>query len=538
EVLVDVIDDYVAAWGSFDLLSCRANEARELSAAALQLRARCLERSLRKISYFLAETRSSPPFSATPEAARGLTSIAECQDDDALLSRTPTPDYDPVVGDALSDAIGRAYVNKTVGNSKVYFDMLEAAEASLRGRGRAIPEELLLDTLYGAELNNRHQYVAAEKLLLPALLRAEAHPDWTAERSRLRAALAAAVSHQPSRAQEGVLLARLSVAAATAIGDGGAHEMAALTALTNAALAADDVDLALAASKRAVGIARQYDGADESPWLSLRLNAAEALGARGHALGEAGQSEAAQDAYLAALAALEALGNRGLLYARIQNNLAALIESSDPSKAEQLLVAAAEIKQRLGLNAEAGLTLMNIGNARVRRGEFESALTAFRHAEAAFQPPTLNGTANLAYNRALALAGLERWQDAEASYRVVLDAADGLRLEDASPLVFSSLLGLGESLLGLNRRLDAGVVFERALVADQEALGPHARAELRLGLSRTVAFDDPTRARAFAREGLAIMPADAAGTELVRRLRVAGSDGESVASAGPTRDSD
>lgn len=517
EAFVSVIDEYVESWEALARQSCRAHGDGELAAAAHRRRLQCLNRSLYQVDYFLQETASSEPPRLQPRAARTLSALAQCRDDSALESMAPTGAYDQQFGDSLSEALSRAYVYKLLGDAQEYFNQLETAQASLSERGRAPHEEFILDNLYGAELSNRGRYAEAEAVLLPAVLKAEGGEASDGRTVLLRSALADAVSNQPSRAREGLLLAQLAVASASSFEGNAGYEVVARNSLANSALAAGDLNLALDTSRRAVELSTASHAA---PWISAPLNASEALALYARALSARGNPGAALETYREALSRLDESGNAGLLYARIQNNLAPLLESSDPLEAERMLRSSASIKRRHGLNEEAALTLMNVGNARVRRGDFRSALEAFSAATEASQSAAPATRAKVAYNRALAEAGLARWKDAAASFEFVLNTATELELGDAHPLAFSSLLGLGDAQLELHRRTDAGRTFERALAAEHKGLGTSARAELRLGLSRVVAPEDPSRARSLAREGLELLTGDEA-DELTRQLRVA-----------------
>lgn len=518
EAFVSVIDEYVESWEALARQSCRAHGDGELAAAAHRRRLQCLNRSLYQVDYFLQETASSEPPRLQPRAARTLSALAQCRDDSALESMAPTGIYDQQFGDTLSEALSRAYVYKLLGDAQEYFNQLETAQASLSERGRAPHEEFILDNLYGAELSNRGRYAEAEAVLLPAVLKAEGGEASDGRTVLLRSALADAISQQRARAREGLLLAQLSAAASSTLEDGRAHEAVARVAVANAALAAGDPALALESSQKAVALSSQRSLQDQG-LASAPLNAAEALAVYAQALLANGQPDAARKTYRDALSLLSGADNQGMLKARVQNNLAALVEADDATEAVRLLQSAATIKLRHGLDQEAALTLMNLGNNQIRQGAPEPALEAFARAENAAAQAPLGTRAKIAYNRALAELQLRRWGEATRSFDTVLRAAAKLGLADEDILVFSSLLGLGEALLEQHREKEALLVFERALAAENTRLSANDRAELRLGLSRSLAATDPPRARSVAREGLELLPHDRTGGALETKLR-------------------
>lgn len=516
-VLVAAVDEYVERWEQLDRASCQARESGEITPVLDALRQRCLRRRRHRIDHLLSvvlPTTANP--GALADAARSVAETAQCQQDDRLLDRAPPADYDAGLGERLMQAIDEAYVHARLGDLRTYAMILAKARRSIKERGRALPEELLLDQRYGEALALQGRFEDAEAVLLPAMLTAQAQRNWPADVGTIQSLLAVALSQQDGRAREASMLADLAIASATDRDDHGAMEMVAQNAKAIATRALGDIDQALVASARAVELEELTRRAGWVDGSSVPMNSVEALGIRAQVLVDAGDAESAALAYERALTVAGEIGYHGVIEARLQNNLAALVEAREPVRADALREASAATKLREGLEEDAAMSLMNLGNGRLRRGDLAGAVAAYTKAEALLPAAASEARLNVGYNTALAFVGQRQWAAANQAYAQVIEVAAQLSLSDDHPLIFPALVGFGSVLLEMGERSAAMEVMSRAYRAETEGHRASDRTQLRLGLAQLA--EDPVEAAVLAKAGLLLAPPGEEFAELRREL--------------------
>ncbi len=524
------LDERHQAWTAMHRDSCLATRVRgEQSDAMLDLRAACLDRSLREVSAFVAQLRrvDRDGVRLAGQQVGSVGEVARCADVAALARRAPppsTPDTRTRLT-ALSEALATVRARVLAGHHRDVAAECDALVADARALGYApvLAEALILAASVQRETDHAAR---AEQLLEEAVVAADAGGD-DDQRFESEVALIRVVGELLERGDDGARHAERADAILARLG--GAPRRAGSLAMARAALAwvrgaydqaqvaaqdavarFEQVDshgvelaralhmraiieneqhsdaLALATEERAIALAERVLGADHPMVANLLMTKANALA-------RLGRGADARAAYQRSREILEAFhGPDAVIVASVIGNLA--ISYLDEG---QLAPAIELLRQTLAINEKAlgpdsgqvGLTCELLGSALSQSGRVDEAEAYLKRAvaiHAARRGPTSPATASSL--RELGDHYLRHKRPAQA--RIAYTQATKAFAEsqgDGDPLSVQAYLGLGDAEVALGDLSAAAHAYQHAL----DAIGPtmNRRDELRAratsGLART-----------------------------------------------------
>ncbi len=501
------IGDWQARWVALRRESCEAHRRGEIGDALYDLRLSCLRRSRDTLDYLLERLEDD----ATVDPGTVIDTVAEltiltCDDDQGLLAGRPTGTIDWDLAQDLLVELRRAHVHLLLGDPQTQLAMLLELERRAPDP-KSAPGMTLWVTLHlGAALARAGRFDEAEARLRRAMLEARAWGRWPEAEGLVLARLADAISNDPTRADEALLLAEQAVATLEGAPSGDTVLSAARLALARAQYAAHRPAEALATLDRA-----ESDGppaAVTDGTLETRLWAAEATNLRGLLLEALARPDDAEAVYRRGIALADAVGRPSLEQAHLLNNLGLLLRRMGRTEAAiDALHESARIKDRLGLPGDVATTLMNVGNAYLGQGRAAEAIATYDEAvEHLRRAPDTETEALIRFNRAIARFESGQHGQAQRDYDFVVTELTRTEPADAARL-YPALVGRGSARLAGQDDAGARDDYEWALRIEPADANAYDRAELRFGLARAL----PAQGRVRARELAAQARQDAAG---------------------------
>ncbi|MEM9455110.1 MAG: serine/threonine-protein kinase [Myxococcota bacterium] len=455
---------------------------------------RCLQQSLVRAELLvvaLEEGTSKPPDPATR-----LAELVEC--DEGMWSVVGASERIFEGADAeLMQRVQELFVRSLDGDYRAQVRMLEELLETHQPQG-AVRVWALVQLAHALSLQGEPERAAAR--LQPALVEAET-AGGPVLRGTAQAAAAAALAQLPGREAEALSLAQRAVAALNSKPEGAPHRPAAQGALAVAALRSKDPALAMAATRQGLNSLSTTVPGSMVERRARELARAELLNLQALALEDLGRLPEALVAGEKALASVERVVPGHLDHARILNNLGHLERKmARPERAAEHLERALVIKRTHGQHGSgagsgagsaagsAAATAMNLGNLRQFTGQLEQAVARYVEAESLLPedaPARLR--AELAYNHAIALQGLERHEEALASY------GEALARQARDPAVDPEVrygAHLGRGLIHLQKRQLALARRDLGDARQVEPVGVVPSDALELRLALVLALDE------------------------------------------------
>ena len=520
QVVVTALDRHAERWSSARSEVCRAADQSSGPASELPLRRACLDARLAALDALIVELERAPPaVLARAPAAVARWTIADCDDQRALLGVQPLPEAELTVLaiEAERESLARTSVQLALGRE------LEASEALRDAQPRI--ERLAYPPLSaewaltrGSAFAGQGEHDAAEAWFHRALLESIAgrHEAVQAEAYVGLADLLLQRSGQRARGRQylelaDTLLARLE--------PGATHRRAELAWATHHK-GVGRLDEALAATSAVLEDERLVATDERIAALNLRVAILGDLGRHVEAIAEARR----------AVSVAQTLGEQHPLVAAAQGELSLMLmvagELDEALAAAQSALAirredvggdpallarahndVGAVAWRMGRMPEArasfeaalssmdpestayGVTADNLGNVLMHLGEVESAEALHRdairslraaHGEAHFE------TALAHHNLGETLYRQQRYDAARDAYARALALNEAARGED-HPDNGAMLLGMGKCLMKSNRYGEAELVLARALsLRGGEGDDPFTRGVIRYALAVAV----------------------------------------------------
>ena len=511
----DLLDNYADTWAEVHRDTCEATHVRnEQSPAVLDMRMRCLDERLAKLSALVAqlERADEDVVNRAVPAADGLATLTECGDVEALSAVVPPP-ADPETREQVERLRARLAEAESLEQLGHYAEGLEATTA-ITADAKKIDYPLVLAEaleMHGKLLLRSGKAADGEAALRQALeLTAEAG-DARLE-ARVWDRLLFAVGYLQTRHEEASHLFPAAETAVKRAKDEDLRGRLAMTIGTVLSVKGQDPN-ARKKLEEAIEILESVHGPDA-------FITAVAHNTHGTILHNVGELDAAAAAYGQAIASFESsVGPNHPHIAAARNNLAILEQNrADFTAARASFEAALEVWRAAHGEKHPNVATgyENLGGLEYVQGNYDAASELYEKAFALRKELLPEGDlllasshynlATVAMNRGELQAGLEHAtkayeirekllgpehpevaaaaevlaimqramgndEDAAETFQAII-AANTATYGDGHPLVARGLSNLGDTLIALERFEEAKTAFERALAIEEATYGP------------------------------------------------------------------